>query len=105
MATPRRPAENLVQLRHPDPKKKNARMRKDSYAIAHRTALAVLPNKAPGIALKEFLDEMAARLPKVKGWDRSASASWYAMAIKLDMEARGEIKRVNIKPPQRIVRV
>lgn len=105
MATPRRAAEGLVRLRHPDPKKKMPRMPKDSYAIAHRTALAVLPNKAPGIALKEFLDEMAARLPKVKGWDRSSSASWYAMAIKLDMEARGEIKRVNIKPPQRIVRV
>ncbi len=80
-------------------------MAKDSYAIVHRTALAVLPKKAPGITLEEFLEEMATRLPKVKGWDPSASASWYAMAIKLDMEARGELKRVNKKPPQRIVRL
>jgi len=103
MAKPRRP-EDYIQLRHPDRKKKMPRMTKDKYAIAHRTALAVLPKKGPGITLEEFLDEMATRLTKAKGWDRSASASWYAMAIKLDMEARSEIKRVNVKPPQRIVR-
>jgi hypothetical protein len=104
MAKPRRPAEDLIRLRNPDRKKKMPRMAKNSYALVHRTALAVLPKKAPGITLKEFLEEMATRMPKVKGWDRSASASWYAMAIKLDMEARGELKRVNDKPPQRIVR-
>jgi hypothetical protein len=104
MAKPRRPAEDLMPLRNPDPKKKMPRMAKDSYTLAERTALAVLPKKAPGITFKEFLGEMARRLPKVKGWDRSLSASWYAMAIKLDMEARGEIKRVNNKPPQRLVR-
>jgi len=103
MAKPHRP-EHLIQLRHPDRQKKMPRMTKDNYAIAHRTALAVLPKKAPGITLEDFLDEMATRLAKAKGWDRSASASWYAMAIKLDMETRGEIKRVNIKPPQSIVR-
>lgn len=105
MAKPRRPAEDLIQLRNPDPKKNMPRMTKDSYAVVHSTALAVLPEKAPGITLKEFLEEMATRLPRLKGWDRSASASWYAMAIKLDMEARGELTRVNQKPPQRIVRV
>jgi hypothetical protein len=104
MAKPRRPAQGLIQLRHLDPKKKMPRMAKDSYALAHKTALAVLSKNAPGITLEDFLDEMATRLPGVKGWDRSASARWYAMAIKLDMEAKGEIKRVNKKPPQRLVR-
>ncbi len=104
MSKPRRPAQPLIQLRNPDPTKEMPRMPKDSYAIARRTALGVLPKKAPGITLKEFLDEMASRLPKVKGWDPSASARWYAMAIKLDLEARGELKRVNSRPPQRIVR-
>ncbi len=104
MAKPRQPVEDLIQLRHPDPQKKMPRMTRDGYAIAHRTALALLPKKAPGITLEQFLAEMATRLPKAKGWDRSASARWYAMAIKLDMEARGEIKRVNHRPPQRLVR-
>jgi hypothetical protein len=98
------PAEDCIQLRNPDPKKKMPRIAKDSYALAHETVLAVVPKKAPGIILKQYLDEMATRLPKVKGWDRSLSASWLAMAIKLDMEAKGELKRINDKPPQRIVR-
>ncbi len=105
MAKPRHPAEGLIQLRHPDPQKKMPRMARDSHAIAHKTALAVLPKKAPGITLKKFLAEMSTRLPKMKGWDRAASATWWAMAIKLDMEAKGELKRVNNKPPQRLVRV
>ena len=105
MAKPRPPTVDLIQLRNPDRTKKVPRMVKDGYTLLHRAALEVLPKKAPGITLEEFLDEMARRLPNVKGWDRSASASWYAMAIKLDMEARGELKRINSKPPQRIVRV
>jgi hypothetical protein len=96
--------QDRIQLRHPDPKKKMPRLPKDSYAVVHKTALAVVPKKAPGITLNAYLDEMKKRLPKVRGWDRSASASWYAMAIKLDMEARGELKRVKDKPPQRLIR-
>lgn len=100
-----RPTEDVVQLRHPDPKRKMPRMAKGSYALARRTALAVAPKKPPGITLQEFLDEVATRLARNERWDRSASASWYAMAIKLDLEARGELERVGNKPPQRLVRV
>ena len=60
--------DDRIQLRHPDRKKKMPRMTKDKYAIAHRTALAVLPKKGPGITLKEFLDEMATRLTKAQHW-------------------------------------
>ena len=94
----------LIQLRNPDRTKNMPQMSKESYALLHRTALAVVPKKAPGITLNEFIDETARRLAKAKGWDRPASASWWAMAIKLDLEARGEIERVNKRPPQRLVR-
>ena len=96
--------EELVQLRNPDRTKKMPRLAKAPYAVLRRTALAVVPKKAPGITLKAFLAEMAKRLPKAKGWDRSLSASWWAVAIKLDLEARGEIARVNTRPPQRLAR-
>jgi hypothetical protein len=46
---------------------------------------------------------MAKRLLRAKGWDRSLSASWYTMAVKLDLEARGEITRTG-GSPQRLVR-
>lgn len=93
-----------IQLRHPDPTKKTARIASDAYAVARRTVLAVVPAKEPGITLNAYLAAVAAKLPKAKGWDPALSASWYAMAIKLDLEARGELKRINAKPPQRLVR-
>ena len=97
------PAE-MIQLRHPDPTKRNARIASDTYAVARRTVLAIVPAAEPGITLPDYLNEMAAKLPKTKGWDPSLSPRWYAMAMKLDLEARGELKRINRKPPQRLVR-
>jgi hypothetical protein len=94
----------MIQLQHPDPTKRNARIAGDAYAVARRTVLAIVPKDEPGITLTDYLDAVATRLPKVEGWDRSLSASWYAMAMKLDLEARGELKRINRKPPQRLVR-
>jgi hypothetical protein len=94
----------MIQLRHPDPTKKNARIASDAYAVARRTVLAIVPGKEPGITLPAYLDEMTVRLPKAKGWNPSLSARWYAMAMKLDLEARGELTRTNRKPPQRLVR-
>ena len=94
----------MIQLQHPDPTKRNARVATDAYAVARRTVLAIVPATEPGITLAAYLDEVAAKLPQAKGWDPSLSARWYAMAMKLDLEARGELKRINRKPPQRLVR-
>ena len=96
--------DDRIQLRHPDPSKKTATIARDSYAVARRAILDIVPAQEPGITLNDYLDAVATRLPEVKGWDRSLSARWYAMALKLDLEARGELKRINRKPPQRLVR-
>jgi len=96
--------DDRIQLRHPDPSKKTATIARDSYAVARRTVLSIVPATEPGITLNDYLAAVAAKLPQAKGWDPSLSASWYAMAMKLDLEARGELKRINRKPPQRLVR-
>ncbi|MEX0626283.1 MAG: hypothetical protein WD402_07050 [Chloroflexota bacterium] len=97
-------ADDRIQLRHPDPSKKTARLAPDTYAVARRTVLEIVPAREPGITLNAYLEAMATQLPKAEGWDRSLSASWYAMAMKLDLEARGELERVKARPPQRLVR-
>jgi hypothetical protein len=91
-----------VQLRNPDPKKKGPRMDRATYAVVRKAALATLPAKAPGLTLEEFRGALAKRLDQTKGWDRSLSAMWYGMAIKLDLEARGELVRSGT--PQRLTR-
>ncbi|MBA3688419.1 MAG: hypothetical protein H0W81_06295 [Chloroflexi bacterium] len=47
---------------------------------------------------------MTTQLRKAREWDPSLSAGWYAMAMKLDLGARGELRRINAKPPQRLIR-
>jgi len=91
-----------VLLRNPDPTKKGPRMAKTTYAVVRGAALATLPSKAPGVTLAEFRAALAARLGRTKGWDPSLSAQWYGMAIKLDLEARGELTRSG--SPQRLTR-
>ena len=98
------PTAERIQLRNPVAGKKGARIPRDQYVIARRAALATLPANAPGMTLTAFRTKMASRLVRAKGWDRSLSASWYTMAVKLDLEARGEIKRTGATP-QRLVRM
>ena len=91
-----------IQLRNPDPKKKGPRIAKDTYVVLRKAALATLPATGQGITLAEFRGSLEKRLNATKGWDRTKSASWYGMAIKLDLEARGELRRTG--SPQRLVR-
>ena len=93
-----------IQLRNPDSSKRATQVAGDTYALARRTVLEVVPAEEPGITLEAYLAEMKSRLPNVSGWDASLSSGWYAMAMKLDLEARGELKRINRTPPQRLVR-
>jgi hypothetical protein len=95
-------ARAQVQLRNPDAKKKGPRMAKKTYAIVRTAALATLPASGAGLTLEEFRSKLATRLERTAGWDPSLSARWYGMAIKLDLEARGELKRTGT--PQRLVR-
>ena len=95
-------ATDRIQLRNPDPKKKGPRIAKDTYAILRKAALATLPATGQGLTLAEFRGALEKRLNVAKGWDRTKSASWYGMAIKLDLEARGELRRIG--SPQRLVR-
>ena len=95
-------AAERIQLRNPDPKKKGPLLPKDRYRVLRAAALATLPATPPGLTLAEFREALAARLARTKGWDRSLSAPWYGMAIKLDLEARGELTRTG--SPQRLVR-
>lgn len=93
-----------IQLRHPDRSKKLPRIDRQAYDVVRRTALATLPTQEPGITWTEFRDEVAKKLERARGWDRSLNRWWYTSAVKLDLEARGEIRRLPKSSPQRLVR-
>ncbi|HLZ48388.1 MAG TPA: hypothetical protein VKR80_07030 [Candidatus Limnocylindria bacterium] len=93
-----------IQLRHPDRTKKMPRIDQGVYAVVRRTALATLPKRAPGMTWTELRDTVADKLGRARGWDRTLNAWWYTTAVKLDLEARGEIERIPRSSPQRLIR-
>ena len=62
-----------------------------------RTAILSAIQEFGEITFKELPGEVKRRLPGFDG-----SITWYTTTVKLDLEARGEIKRINGAKPQRL---
>lgn len=88
-----------IQLLNPDPMKKGAVIDEEKYELVKKTILAIVDERGM-ITFKELMEEVAHRLHS--GFN--GSPSWYCTAVKLDLEARGIIQRVDNSSPQRIKR-
>ena len=92
----------MMEARHPDPDKKGTRVTKATYEVYRDALLEVIPNTPEGI---EFMALSKAVQPHVPGDVLEAtSAGWWTTTVKLDLEARGLIERVNVKGRQRVRR-
>lgn len=89
---------NKIQLLNPDPTKKGAKVDESKYEIVKDTILKVIEEKGV-IEFKELMSEVVLRLPNFEG-----SPSWYCTAVKLDLEAKGIIKRIEGSKPQKITK-
>ena len=82
---------------HPDPLKQGVRIDRTKYEVMRAAILDVL--KARGATT--FMKLNAAVEKKLSG-TFDGSVPWYFTTVKLDMEARGEIRRVPNSKPQLI---
>ncbi len=65
---------------------------------AMRTALLdVLPGTSPGMTQSQMRDAVVPKLPQDL-FPGGARAGWWAKAVQLDLEAKGEIKRELSRP-------
>jgi hypothetical protein len=87
-----------IQLLNPDPMKKGAVIEEEKYQIVKKTILEIVDERSV-VTFKELVSEVAQRLNDFDG-----SPSWYCTAVKLDLEAKGIVKRVNSGSPQKIQR-
>ena len=95
--------EERVQMRHPDGAKTAPRIEKFKYDAVRRAILKVVPRSEKGIGFKELPKKVGSLLPAaVKR--RIGSVSWYTTVVKLDLEARREIRRIPGISPQRLRR-
>ena len=86
--------KDMVKTLHPD-KKQGVNISRDKYEIIRRNIMSVMR------ANKEmtFMKLSRAVEKEVRG-KFDGSVMWYVTTVKLDLEARGEIKRVPNSRPQ-----
>lgn len=88
---------DTIMTLHPDAAKKGVKIEKAKYDLMRSAILAALKRNGamPFIELAALLDDqMQGRF--------DGSVMWYCTTVKLDLEARGEIRRVPNAKPQRI---
>ena len=95
--------KEMFEALHPDPNKQGTRVTKTIYDVYKEALLKTKPATPEGI---EFMQLSKAVIPHVPSNVLEAtSAGWWTTCVKLDLEARGLIERVNVKGRQRVRRV
>jgi hypothetical protein len=86
--------KDTIRTLHPE-KKQGVKISKEKYEIIRKAILCVLQTE------KEitFMNLSRAVEKEVNG-NFEGSVTWYVTTVKLDLEARGQIKRVTNSRPQ-----
>ena len=86
--------KDMIRTLHPE-KKQGVNISREKYEMIRKAILCVLEEK------KEitFMNLSRAVEKEVNG-NFDGSVMWYVTTVKLDMEARGEVKRVSNSRPQ-----
>jgi uncharacterized protein DUF6958 len=95
--------QDKVECRTPTPGKKPTRIDRWKFDAVRKAILAVLPRKGEGVLFTELTPLVKAQLMK----DELAKLGvpmWYVTVVKLELEVRGEIRRVKDVSPQRLLR-
>ncbi|MFC3039895.1 DUF6958 family protein [Virgibacillus xinjiangensis] len=87
-----------IQWLNPNSDKQGARISAVKYEEVKETILEVLKGQEQ-ITFKQFMSIVS---DKWKQNEFEGSPSWHCTAVKLDLEARGIIKRENSGNPQKI---
>ena len=95
--------ENRVQTWLPDPTKSMPAIDRWKYETVRKAILAAVPTTGEGQLFKELPGKVREAIP-AESLENLGSVSWYTTTVKLDLEARGEVKRVPGSRPQRLLR-
>ena len=103
MPAKRRPVERIQTL-HPDPSKGGPRIIRWKYEAVREAILEAVPREPPGLPFKELPAKVRSTLDSRILADLG-SVAWYTVTVKLDLEARGELARVEGARPQHLIRM
>ncbi len=89
--------------RTPTPGKKPTRIDRWKYDVLRKAILKVVPKRGEGVEFGKLAPLVKKELPK-KQLAELGSVSWFTTTVKLDLEVRGEIYRIDGVSPQRLLR-
>ena len=92
--------QERVLTRHPADKQ-GVRMERAKYDQMRRGLLRVIPARGDGVPFKELTSLVTPHLTETI-FPPGAGVTWYVVAVKQDLEARGEIEIVPRSRPQRL---
>ena len=102
------PEDDKVLALNPDPDKQGTRIDRWKYEAVQKALLEIIPRKGrilpdgdEGVPFGELAKRVKKMLPRKK-LEALGSVGWYTTVVKLDLEARGEIRRVPGSRPQRL---
>ena len=92
-----------VLCRTPTPGKKPKRIDRAKFELLRSAILECVPRSTPGVEFRKLPSMVGKRLAAA---ERAAvgSITWYVTTVKLELEVRGEIRRIAGSRPQRLVR-
>jgi hypothetical protein len=85
---------DMIRTLHPE-KKQGVNISREKYEVIRKAILCVLETKKE----MTFMNLSRAVEKEVNG-NFEGSVTWYVTTVKLDLEARGKIKRVHHSRPQ-----
>ncbi|MBT8396776.1 MAG: hypothetical protein HKO65_16210 [Gemmatimonadetes bacterium] len=92
-----------IEAIHPDPEKAGVRIDRWKYDVVKAAILKALPAREPGLPFKSLSGEVRSAL-STEDLAMLGSVSWYTTTVKLDLEARGLVARIEGARPQRLIR-
>jgi len=95
--------EDKVSCRTPTPGKQAINIPRWKFDLLRKHLLALIPSALPGIRARQIPALIKTRL-SAKELDRLGSVAWHVTTVKLELQVRGEIERIEGVSPQRLIR-
>ena len=91
--------DEKVRCDNPEPGKKPVRIARWKYEAVRQAMVGVLSMDRDGVPFRDLAARVRSRLEPHE-LERLGSVSWYTTVVKLDLEAKGRVRRVPGSRPQ-----
>ena len=97
------PDTDKVICRTPTPGKKPTRIDRWKFEAIRKAIVKVAPKRGEGVLFRDLAGLVKKQL-SAADQKKVGSLMWYVTVVKLELEVRGELKRIEGAGPQRLLR-